>query len=79
MTKSAKDKSVKFDEAIAQLEAIIAQIESGQAGLEESLEQYEKGMKLITHCRSVLDAAEKKIAELTVNAQGEMEETTNDQ
>ncbi len=72
MTKTAKDKPVKFEEAIAQLEGIIEHIESGQAGLEESLTEYEKGMRLIAQCRGVLDAAEKKIAELAVDARGNL-------
>lgn len=60
-----KAKSPKFEQAIEQLEQIIEGVESGDIGLEESLTQYEKGMKLISQCRSILAAAEKRIAELT--------------
>ena len=74
----AKDAKLKFEEAVAQLEAIIEGIESGEVGLEESLAQYEKGMKLIAHCRSILTAAEKRIVELTADAEGDnQEEMTN--
>ena len=62
MTKARKP---SFEEAVDQLEQIIEGIESGDVGLEESLVHYEKGMKLINHCRIILDTAEKKIAELT--------------
>ncbi len=70
MAKAAK---LKFEEAIEQLERIIEGVESGEVGLEESLSQYENGMKLIAHCRTILTAAEKRIAELTVDADGQLQ------
>lgn len=63
---SKKDpKDLRFEEAIDLLETILEQIESGNVGLEESLAQYEKGMKLISRCRALLSKAEQRIAELT--------------
>ncbi len=50
-----------FEEAIAELEKILAELEGGQVGLEESLSRYERGTFLIQHCRGVLGAAEKQI------------------
>jgi len=61
-----------FEEAIEQLEAIIDRIESGEVGLEAALSQYERGMGLIQRCRTILDSAQKKIAELTVDEQGRL-------
>lgn len=61
-----------YERAVEQLEAIIEGIESGEVGLEKSLEQAEAGMKLIKHCRGILDRAEKKITELSVNDDGEL-------
>lgn len=55
-----------YEQAIEQLEQIIAKLESGEIGLEAGIAQYESGMKLITHCRSVLDRAEQRIRELSV-------------
>lgn len=69
----AKSKSLKFEEAIEQLEAIIAGIESGDVGLEQSLAEYEKGMKLIQQCRGILGRAEKRIVELTSDGQGNLD------
>ena len=54
-----------FEQALEKLEGIVERIESGQIGLEESIAEYEKGIKLIKQCRSILDAAEKKIQLLT--------------
>ncbi|MAX22943.1 MAG: exodeoxyribonuclease VII small subunit [Phycisphaeraceae bacterium] len=62
----------KFEESIEQLEEIIEQIESGEIGLEDSITQYEKGTKLIEKCRAILDRAQARIAELTVDGNGEL-------
>jgi len=61
----AEDKKLTFEQSVAQLEAIVQAIESGQIGLEESLAKYEQGMKLVSHCRGILDRAEKRIELLT--------------
>ena len=68
----AKTKTPKFEDAIEQLEAIIEDIESGDAGLETAIAEYEKGMKLIKQCRTILNGAEKRIAELTEDAKGKL-------
>ncbi len=59
-----------FEEAIAELEKILADLEGGQVGLEESLSRYERGTFLIQHCRSVLGAAEKQIELLSKSEDG---------
>ena len=56
----AKEK-MTFEQALENLEKIVAQIESGRIGLEESITRYEEGIKLIQQCRLILDAAEKRI------------------
>ncbi|MFZ4574150.1 MAG: exodeoxyribonuclease VII small subunit [Phycisphaerales bacterium] len=53
-----------FEAAMAQLEAIIERIESGGAGLEESLREYERGVHLLGHCQKVLAVAEQRLDEL---------------
>lgn len=57
--------SLSYEEAAARLEEIIDRIESGEIGLEQSLESYERGMALLRHCRAILDRAEQKVSELT--------------
>ena len=66
----SKEKPQTFEESVAQLEQIVAAIESGQIGLEESLAKYEQGMDLVKKCRSILDRAEKRIEQLTQSADG---------
>ena len=69
----SKQKTLKYEQAIEQLEALIEGIETGEIGLEESLEAYEKGMKLLTHCRGILNKAQIRIAELTADAEGKLQ------
>ena len=66
----AKEKAPTFEESVAQLEQIVAAIESGQIGLEESLAKYEQGMALVKRCRAILDSAEKRIEQLTETKEG---------
>ncbi len=50
-----------FEQALEELESIVAQIEQGKVSLEESIDKYAQGIELIKQCRTILDAAEKKI------------------
>ena len=59
---------LSFEQALAELEQIVSAMESGEIGLEASIEKYAEGAKLIAHCRKVLNAAEKKIQLLTAGA-----------
>jgi len=68
--KRTKIDKIGFEDAIEQLEELIEQIESGEIGLEESLKRYEEGSALIKRCRTILDGAQAKITELTVDADG---------
>ena len=64
MAKQANNKDVNtlnFEQAIAQLTAIVEKIEQGEVPLQDSLDQYEKGMTLIKHCRTLLHEAEARI------------------
>ena len=65
MAKEKKDAGKpSFEEAITELTEIVSKIESGQTPLQNSLEQYEKGMALIKHCRAILEKAEKRIEKI---------------
>ena len=67
------NKQPTFEQAIEQLEDIVEQIESGEVGLEQAIERYEQGQKLIHRCRGILDKAERRIAELTEDADGNLQ------
>jgi exodeoxyribonuclease VII small subunit len=68
MADNKQDKDISkltFEQAIKQLTDIVEKIELGEIPLQQSLEQYEKGMELIKHCRSILKKAEEKIEKIT--------------
>ncbi len=67
-----------FEDALQELEQILAEIESGEMGLEQSLVKYERGNFLIQHCRSVLSSAEKQIELLGKSADGGLQITPMD-
>ena len=56
---------MSFEEAIKMLTDIVSKIEQGEIPLQDSIEQYEKGMSLIKHCREILEKAEKRIEKIT--------------
>jgi len=71
---SAKqEKKPSFEEAIEKLEQIVSGIESGEVSLEESIEKYAEGMKLIKSCREILDKAENKIKVLSEGENGKLQ------
>lgn len=53
-----------FEAALAELEAIVEQMESGQLPLEESLRAFARGSELVVVCRDKLDAAQAQIKKL---------------
>jgi exodeoxyribonuclease VII small subunit len=65
------DGAPTFEEALAGLEAIVEAMENEQLPLEELVDQYEKGSKLLERCESVLDAARERIELITLRAQAD--------
>ncbi len=55
-----------FEQALAELERIVAQLESGQAPLEQSIELYERGARLKSHCETRLEAARLRVEKIVV-------------
>jgi exodeoxyribonuclease VII small subunit len=59
MSKNTQPKS--FEQAVGELEAIVAQMESGQLPLEQSLSAYKRGAELLQYCQSTLAEVEQQI------------------
>ena len=57
-------KKQSFEEAMGRLEAIVAQLEKGECGLDQSLKLFEEGAGLAGRCEELLDQAEQKVAML---------------
>jgi exodeoxyribonuclease VII small subunit len=60
----------KFEQAMARLEAIVAELEKGELSLDESLKIFEEGVRLSKHCLKVLEEAERKIEVLVQDKNG---------
>ena len=54
-----------FEQALGQLERIVASLERGEPELTSALAKYEKGVHLLTQCHRLLDQAEQSVALLT--------------
>ncbi len=70
MTDAPDITSLSFEQALAELERIVAQLESGQAPLEQSIEMYERGAALKAHCEKRLEAARLRVEKIVVGASG---------
>jgi len=55
---------LSFEQAIKELTGIVGMIEEGDIALADSLKEYERGMRLIKYCRSILQKAEKRIEKI---------------
>ncbi len=73
MADTTEEQHISFENAIERLETIVTEIEDGKVSLEESIERYAEGTKLIRMCRSTLDQAETKIKLLSESENGELE------
>ncbi len=66
-----KVEEMSFEQAMAELEQLVGQLESGNVPLEESIKLYERGDALKKHCETKLAEAEEKVAQITKTADGE--------
>ena len=73
MTKIPEDISkLSFEKALAELEEIVDNLESGSVDLEKSIESYTRGSLLRLHCQSKLDEAVLKLEEIKVSSDGKV-------
>lgn len=70
MAEVADIAGLSFEQALAELERIVAELESGQAPLERSIEMYERGAALKAHCETRLEAARLRVEKVVAGAQG---------
>ncbi len=61
---------LSFEDALAELEKIVSNLETGKTGLEESISSYERGIALKKHCEKKLKEAQEKIEKITINEDG---------
>ncbi|MDO8754711.1 MAG: exodeoxyribonuclease VII small subunit [Anaerolineales bacterium] len=71
MPKASSKKSEKpveeltYEEALAELEVIVASLEGEQNPLEDSMKLFERGQALVAHCSALLESAQLKVQKLS--------------
>jgi exodeoxyribonuclease VII small subunit len=65
MAKPKPIPELTYEQALSELEDIVAALEAGQSSLDESINLFQRGQELARHCASLLDQAELKIQQLT--------------
>ncbi len=63
--------TLSFEDALAELEAIVKRLEGGQARLEQAIAEYERGAQLRAHCERKLAEAEAKLQAVVTAAGGQ--------
>ncbi|SMX46734.1 exodeoxyribonuclease VII small subunit [Actibacterium lipolyticum] len=67
---------MSFEEAMAELERVVNQLERGDVPLEDSIKLYERGAALKKRCEEKLKEAEEKVAAITLDTDGNPTGTT---
>jgi len=65
--------ALPFDDALAELQRTVAELEAGGLALERSLALFERGVALQQHCEKLLAAAELRVQQLVARAGGALE------
>lgn len=63
---------LSFEAALTELERIVAELESGKAELERSIQVYERGARLKAHCEAKLKQAQLRVEKIVVGPSGEV-------
>ena len=58
-----------FDERLARLEAIVAELEGGGLSLEPAIDRYQEGVALLRDCRGILAGFQKRVEELSADSE----------
>lgn len=66
------EQKFSLEEAFGQLEEVIAHLETEEITLEESFQEYNRGMRLLQQCNTAIDQVEKKV--LQINEDGGLDE-----
>ncbi len=65
--------AMSFEDALAELEAIVRGLEEGKGNLEDSIGAYERGAALKRHCERKLNEAKAKVDKISIGADGAAE------
>jgi exodeoxyribonuclease VII small subunit len=68
--KDPAEPAPSFDERLARLEAIVAELENGEIALEPAIARYQEGVELLKGCKGLLEGFQKRVEELSADAEG---------
>ncbi len=68
----ATAEALTFEEAFAQLQTVIGQLEGGELPLDAAVVAFEQGMRLAQHCNTLLDGAELRVQALEPQPDGSL-------
>jgi len=63
-----------YEQALQQLDSLIAQLEKGDIPLDDAITAYERGSRLAAHCSELLDRTEQRVSQLVVSGDGSLAE-----
>ena len=64
MAKSKPLADLPYEKSMVELEAVLEKLEEGDRDLQETLDLFERGRELMTHCRKLLEDAQLRVSEL---------------
>lgn len=67
-----QDNEITLEEAFGQIEEVISHLEAEEITLEQSFQEYHRGMQLLQYCNETIDRVEKKV--LQINEDGGLDE-----
>ncbi|MGL4475410.1 MAG: exodeoxyribonuclease VII small subunit [Shewanella sp.] len=62
-----KPENLSFEQSLAELEQIVANLEQGEISLDDALKQFERGIALVRQSQNKLDQAQQKVSILMAN------------
>lgn len=69
--------TLSFEDALRELEAIVATLEKGDGSLDDAIAAYERGAALKKHCAAKLDEARLKVEKIKLDERGQPAGTTD--
>ena len=68
--------AISFEDALRELETIVAALEAGNVSLDDAITAFERGTALKTHCQARLEEARMKVEQLRLPADGSAPDST---
>ena len=78
LEKAASLEKVTFEDALQELEGIVASLERGEVSLDDAIAAFERGTQLKSHCQARLEEARMKVEKIKVPGAGSAPDSASD-